>query len=202
MNKGKFAVIIAYALSAFGTPSAMAGEVLTVVKAERQPLMQSERGRITSCGIHFSVAARSTSAAFGIQGSINMTFFEKQYPALIFKMTVVEPKNGSLTRMDLVHAYVAMGEFSTATWKTLDSDDGLSWLAYNTLDESRLEAEFAEFIRVSEIPIHRAWLGFNSGVGSDFTLQLPELSTNEMNIPREFDECRSAAVHQMSSGLE
>jgi hypothetical protein len=153
-----------------GSPRLTLAEQLQVLEIEYQPMIEAASGRIDVCALHFAVAGLTiTQRAFGVQGTVNTTYFADRVPAVLIKVVVVESSNGQLIRHPVKSAVLYDNDLiSTRGFKQTPSEDGNAYLAWNDLT-----AAPDAFASLQEKMISGGvWLSFNLGDNrTDYTMQ-------------------------------
>ena len=171
---------------------ACAGGPLQILQQEFKPLVQTTLGRIDSCGVHFSAATQGEGRLFSVQGSINVLFKDMRLPTVLVKISVVEVRNGQLSRQRLIHAHLRHQNLSTAEFWGANGDDGFSWLMAVRDEQAAVDA-----IKLAHKIFEGPWLSFNIGDGgSDYTFQLLVAEQDNATIT-EFFECQSQGLKQL-----
>ncbi len=190
-----------YAIAIVMTPSlAFSGGVLDVLQYERKPLLQSNKGQITGCGIHFSGAVSNHQAVFGIQGSYNLMFMPNQYPGLAYKLVVVAPNadGKSLSRKKVAFAYLRTKTFSTADWKELDNKEPDYFSYFKAAKEEDLKTIIES---ATDVPFSDGWMGFNINDGQDYTFRVPQIKKEQLELHSQVGDCVKLGLKQMIGQL-
>jgi hypothetical protein len=169
-----------------------AGGILNIIEADFEPLIYTDHGRVNMCGIHFSAALSGASHLFGVQGSLNISFYKNKLPGVMQKMSVVEPINGKLVSHTLTHAFIMKENLSTASFEGQNGEDGASWMSYAFIPDIPVEQMFL----FSDIATSSPWVGFNVGVGQDFIFQLPPPSNPD--ILKQYILCQERGFNQLA----
>ncbi len=171
--------------------TACAGDVLNVLTSDMKPLLQSDRGKIQMCGVHFSAALSGSNELLALQGSANLSFYKGRLPAVAVKFLVVRGAHGQLIPQRLTHAFLMKGGLSTAAFPGLHGEDGNSWLAFNQPPHITPE----QMIKFIEAVFDNPFIGFNFGVGRDYTFQLPAPESSK--IYEDVMACVGAGLDQL-----
>lgn len=171
MSFRKITILIAYtAVTAWA--SACAAEALQMLQIEFSPMIETSKGEIDMCGLHFSVAGMSTGGrAFGIQGTVYNSYFTGKMPGVLLKVSAVEAVNGSPARLNVRNAYLFDNDhITTSTFKQLlPPDDPASFMAMGLLSDNPDAFTSLQ----DQMLAGQVWLSVNFGdTTGDYTAQL------------------------------
>ena len=193
--------LFAFLIIVIAPSLAYSGGVLDVLIYERKPLLQSNKGVITGCGVHFSGIVSNHQSLYGIQGSYNIVFFADEYPGLIYKMVVVSPSSdgSSFEHKKVAFAYLRTNLLSTAEWGELENGRP-EYASY--FKPKKLEDVQKIMDSMYEVPFDEGWMGFNINDGQDYTFRVPKINNENMKLYSVILDCLQLGLKQTIERLE
>lgn len=167
------------------SPIALAGGPGDVLEVKLSPLTYSKHGKITACGLHFSVAFLSEERMFAVQGSGNAMFEDRI--ATLFKVLVMEARDGQLIRHRVQSAYAITKSISTTDFPfNMPGDDDHSILY--------MDGENIESTMLPVYLLNGGVIGFNIDGGNDYTFNLKP--SDNLELRNNIFECIERGTSQ------
>jgi hypothetical protein len=193
-------ILIAWALVVLALSSGQAAaEMVELLGTHYQPVMDTQAGRIDSCGIMFGAAVKTMKGRMLVlKGSVNTTYWKDKLPVIIIKLSATEFVNSATqTPLKVRYASVRAGELDTRALKSVDGDEGAKLLGGNILEHEKLYTNFPTSF------MSGAWISFSLDEAElEYTVRLRKFGEEDNDTFQEYHQCSKLGSAEVVKEME
>jgi hypothetical protein len=176
-----------------------AAEMVDHIKTEYEPLVNTEAGRIDSCGIIFASAVRTLAGRLLIvKGSVSSTFWKENLPGVLVKLTVWDFKGqADPVPLKVYYASMRVKDLDTRPMRQVEGENGGMLLGGDLAKHEKLTLDFPTMF------MSGAWVSFSLDTKiRDYNFRLPAFGEGNDGTFREYMQCAQLSLEEKVNEME